>query len=259
MKKSRKMYFVQPAQPRPVLFTPAYKSFYESKIRCPGQYCGYLGQTNYCSSLDKEFLKSRTPLNVELETLPRGAFIYVDLCSACIVRTDLLDALQPYLSSPILGNVKVARGNKTDTGYTSIYSPPEHWIDMHRAAHAMHNQCPTCHRIHNVNHSVSYCAVEYSLDERLVYTEDGITYVFDERLITERKLRERFPDLQFRHIPIIPRPLDNDVLPGDPDWSGAFRSQDILTVSARRSANLVDQMSKNVSDARAKLGRPTSN
>lgn len=47
----------------------------------------------------------------------------------------------------------------------------------------------------------------------------------EEGLVAKLKLPERFKDLKLKRVRVVPEPLDGDVLPGDPGWTGRFKEQ----------------------------------
>jgi hypothetical protein len=106
--------------------------------------------------------------------------------------------------------------------YVTVYCTQKYFIDYYRGPNSVHNECPKCRGIHYLDASIRQAIVEYNLGTALVFTDDGLTFSFDGELISKLGLKDRFPELRFRRIPVITKPMDDDILPGDPEWAGAF-------------------------------------
>ena len=67
--------------------------------------------------------------------------------------------------------------------------------------------------------------LERDLDARWLYLDAYGSLFADARLIAEENIKERFPNPKLRMypVPVVPEPLDGEVLPGDPGWDGVFK------------------------------------
>lgn len=227
MNKKRRLYWVYSVPEDDICFSERFDKFYQDEIRCRGTM--YNGQeTSHCPDLKKAFRARGKPLDVEIIHRPRTSTINIGMAEAFGIRNDLWTLLKPHLSTAIVGTVKLAlAGKKAGLPYVTVYLPGQLRIDVNRGEDAWHTQCPECKMITPENFSDKKTAVSYTLDDRLVYFSTRDYLLLDGELVDQLDLRRRFPDLRFRRIRIVDEPLDGDVLPGDPGWTGKFTPQDM--------------------------------
>lgn len=167
-----------------------------------------------------------TKIDVALTHEPKGTVAAVFKAEVNLIREDLYGVLRPYLTDFLIGRVTVEKSSKKAQSFVSLVAYPAAAIDPYRGPAAIHVPCPECGRLHStVMNDDAEGIAESNLDERRIYGDAGSMLYVDSNLIKELRLKERFPDLRFIRWPVIPRPLDGDVLPGDPGWDGVFRPQ----------------------------------
>lgn len=170
------------------------------------------------------------PIHARLVKRPRTLIATTGLFE--VVARPVLDTLRPYLSDAVVGDaeVKVKGQNKVPA-----YEPADDWVTLHGAHHRLleidrgrysrHSACPKCGDIISANGWSHPVIVERTLDDRLLYLGRSDQIIVDQRLLDATKILERFPTLRAYPIPVVPEPLDGEVLPGDAGWTGTLVRQ----------------------------------
>jgi hypothetical protein len=144
-----------------------------------------------------------------------------------VFRADLLDLLSPYHVDGIRGDCFVGEPDASlpISSHETCYVTRDRELLVSRGKNCRHRQCRYCKRFLNRIGWAKDAVVDRYLDDRLVYQDDtGWMYV-EEGLVAKLKLPERFKDLKLKRVRVVPEPLDGDVLPGDPGWTGRFKEQ----------------------------------
>lgn len=227
MKKKRRLYDVYSVPEDPICFSERYDQFYQENVRCRGTM--YNGQsTSYCSDFKKAFRRLAEPFQVEIINRPRTAIISIGMSEVRGIRQDLWQELNPFLPDAIVGKVKVVPpGRQPAQPYLTVWMPADRRLEINRGEDSWHTQCPACKVIAPENFSDKQTVLTTSLDERQVYFSNRDCLLLDGDFVDQHDLRKRFPDLRFRRIRIVDEPLDGDILPGDPGWTGKFKPQDM--------------------------------
>lgn len=161
------------------------------------------------------------PVDVVLRKAPRAVLATTGLFQ--VAERPLAEILRQYGRGVVLGEVLVGRDENLLPGYRTVSVPREAWLEDDRGRYSRHRQCRKCGMVLNLACGWAHpVIVERYLDTHLAYLNmAGAPYV-DERLIDLESLRERFPTLRFYPVPVVPEPLDGEVLPGDPGWTGTL-------------------------------------
>lgn len=160
------------------------------------------------------------PVDVVLRRAPRAVLATTGLFE--VAERSLAEILHQYGRGVVLGAVRVGRGENLLPGWRTVSVPREAWLEDNRGRYSRHSQCRVCGTIVIRNGWSHPVIVERYLDTHLAYlNKSGAPYV-DQRLIDLESLCERFPTLRFYPVPVVPEPLDGEVLPGDPGWTGTL-------------------------------------
>lgn len=141
-----------------------------------------------------------------------------------VMKTELQAVLSAYLPQALWGPVYSERRpgeRKKLTDYVSWWVPYEHCIVTNRNLLARHEMC-SCGCVLKCNVNAKPALLRRYLDDRLLYSGTMHELIIDEVLVRQLDLRARFPDLTFDRLPIIEKPLDGQILPGDPGWNGTL-------------------------------------
>lgn len=227
MKKRRRLYWVYSVPEDSICFSERYHDFFQESVRCPGRI--YDGQiVGHCTDFQKLFRIKTKPLNVEIINRPRTSVVDIGLHEALGVCKDLWKILGAHLPEAVVGTVTtVPPATQPAQAYQTFWMPAERRIDINRGEDSWHALCPECGSIAPQNFNDKEAVLFRSLDDRLVYMSNRNYLLLDGDLIDKLELRKKFPDLRFRRIRIVDEPLDGDVLPGDPGWTGKFTPQDM--------------------------------
>lgn len=110
------------------------------------------------------------------------------------------------------------------TRHVALWTPNRWKLDAHRGRLCWHTYCAECGLVINHQFNGSGGIPKRALDDRLVYLDDFNRLLVDGVLAKQLQLKERFPGTRYYwRYPVIDEPLDNEVLPTDPDWDGAIR------------------------------------
>ncbi|MCX5688352.1 MAG: hypothetical protein NTV94_00925 [Planctomycetota bacterium] len=183
-------------------------------LACPGR-----------THLGRAWRQNPHPIDLEIAREPEGAKCgFFDL-DVSLLRKDLYRILRPHLKGIQVGKVTLnAAGTKSKTNYVSIAIPPAIAIDPYRGKTCQHTKCRKCGEIRTSDMGTPVIAAA-SLAKRRLWPEEGGLLYIDDSLVQEIGLAKQFPDLCFLKVKVIPKPLDGDILPGDPGWDGTFRAR----------------------------------
>lgn len=192
--------------------SPSWRAWYEAMVKCPE-----------CPWPNRVWQERPLPLDVELEGSFPGVTTYVLGCVGALIRDDLCEVLEPYLPPVVLGRCRL-RSGQLPLPFRTVQAAKPEQVNPYRGslAVAAYRQCGACGRISSGSVNPTGI-VERDLRGRpIVVDEFGRLYI-RRNLSLELRLRERFDDIRFHRVPIIPEPLDGYTLPGDPDWDGVLR------------------------------------
>jgi hypothetical protein len=161
------------------------------------------------------------PIEAVLRKPPRALITTTGLFK--VVDADLVETILPYGRGIMVGPVRLARTGETLPRWRTMYGTREACLEVDRGRYSRHGQCRVCGRILRRNWWAHPVVVERYLDDRWLYLDGTDSPFVDERLVDREALRERFAALRFYPVPIVPEPLDGEVLPGDPGWTGTLR------------------------------------
>jgi hypothetical protein len=148
-----------------------------------------------------------------------------------IMHTKLREVLERFLPHTLWGPVYFSTrpDQKVELPYSSWWTPPQYCIVDNRNLLARHRLC-ACGSILNTNVNAKEAILRRDLDDRLLYTDHSDQFIIDDELVRQLDLRTKFPDLKFVRLPIIDKPLDGQILPGDPGWNGTITPKPITVL-----------------------------
>jgi len=187
---------------------------YQRDVKCAA--CAYPGP---------QWRISPSPIAVAINRWPAGSITGGTKSLLHFLDERLAGLLRPF-APDVLDDKAYYVGTATTSWqpYRCWVTPPSRTVDPFRGIRCCHIPCRGCGRFMSGSHA-DWAIVATSLDSRLVYQSDEGTCFVDDELVHKLSLRTTFPDLKFVRIPIIPEPLDGDVLPGDRGWTGVFHPQ----------------------------------
>lgn len=198
--------------------TPASQKEYLTAHACPA-----------CHGASAAWRANPVAFDIEIERSPGGPIAVVRRgCFASVMRSDLADALKPYLPEPLFGRVSVLKPKPSDSPGRWVTCVPGEGrgVQTERGEFCRHGICAGgCGAIRLLVTSVRGGVVQRSVGDRLAFFGDEHFYdVFvTDALIAKLDLKKRFRDLRFYQYDILDEPEDGEVLPGDPGWDGVFR------------------------------------
>ncbi len=143
-----------------------------------------------------------------------------------VLHDDLLRALKPFLEHVHYAPVFWQNGSqRLQQPYTLFYVHRDWIFEAYRGKWSRHTPCRVCGVFKTKNAAYHPVIAARYLDHRRVYVDDVQQLFIDKALVKELDMKKRFPDLRFHNVPIVPEPLDGDVMPGDPGWNGTFVEQ----------------------------------
>lgn len=187
----------------------------------------------HCAWEDRHIASTRCPgcrrwrldvpeeaIHAELTEQPRSIITTTGLFG--VVWVELIELLRPHGDGLLIGSVRLAGSNEPLSRWATIHGTVRRILEIDRGRYSRHEQCRVCGSIDRRNWWAHPVIVERDLDDRWFYLSRYDDFIVDERLIVQERLKERFPTLRCYPIPIVPEPLDGEVLPGDPGWTGTF-------------------------------------
>jgi hypothetical protein len=226
--QARKLAWLLSSPEEAICFSEEYDQYFQDKIRCHGSM--FDGKDyRFCTCVCDEFNRMRRPLDVEVIDVPTTSIVSIGMADARALRIDLFKVLKPHLKHAITGSVWHidGAGKRSKLPYVTIWTPPRYRIDINRGEWSRHNVCPLCGVISPLNFNDKQAVAAWALDERMVYLSTREYLIIDLRLMEKLDLKARFPDLRTIRVRVIEKPLDGDILPGDPGWTGKFEPQDL--------------------------------
>jgi hypothetical protein len=148
-----------------------------------------------------------------------------------IMRNELRESLSPHLPHTLWGPVYFSTrpDQRVELPYSSWWTPPQYCIVENRNLLACHRLC-ACGSIVDTNVNAKEAILRRYVDDRLLYTDTSNLFIIDDVLVRSLDLRTKFPDLKFVRLPIIDKPLDGQILPGDPGWNGTITPKPITVL-----------------------------
>jgi len=166
------------------------------------------------------------PIDEEVMGSFDGIFQTQHLVGIDLVRNDFRDAVEDLLPYAVWGKVISAKDGH-ELAYSTVQIPASECIYRYRGRrtkhiHVQHKACPGCGNIFpSANTKEAF--VRKVIGRREMWTSrTGGTFHALERVIEDRKLLLRFPDIRLHRIPILEEPQDGWTLPGDPGWDGTL-------------------------------------
>lgn len=159
--------------------------------------------------------------------------------SLLMFHEEFLGLLRPYCERIIFGSVAVRSPDDSServVPYSTVAARMKDRIITTRGKYCRHNiPCPLCGRAGNFIAWARSGALNKSLDDRLVYLNEDMNFLIVDALYKKLELRKRFPKLIFEKVDILEKPQNGEVLPGDPEWDGVFRSMPIPNYPYRQN------------------------
>lgn len=176
-----------------------------------------------CFSPRPEWDEQLTPIHVVVDQEPRGCVVGVAY-GAQLIHRELYDNLSSYIRGAVVTDARTQgpSGATREIPYVACWVPRHLALEAERGQYCRHAQCRGCGRFGNKVGWASGAIVRRYLDDRRVYFDDLGNLLVESALLDQLNLRARFPDLRPYRVEVIPEPLDGDVLPGDPGWTGVF-------------------------------------
>jgi hypothetical protein len=190
----------------------AWPGWYERTIKC----------TN-CEWPQRMWQEKPMPFDIDLVGSFPGCTTGTLPCPAVLVREDLFAVVSAYLPALAWGNcyVRTAEG-RTLIPFWSCQPPRREWVNPWRGPGSRYRMCPVCARVYCHGFGRQALVAHELRDRPIVPDERGSLYICKE-LADDLKLTQRFSDLRLLKIPVLPEPLDDWTLPGDPGWAGVLR------------------------------------
>ena len=186
----------------------------QERYLCPGSGCGELGQHWHLAP---------SPVNITIEMESSCAWVdTVADINIDLLHKDLYETIRPYCSDVVVGTVSL-RTLSNCSSYISITAANAHRVRSDRGRHCRHAQFPCCKVWRNEIGWASGAIVERDLDGRPVCIGHNGNVLVESSLAKRLELSKRFPRLWLYRIDVVEKPLDGEVLPGDPEWDGVFR------------------------------------
>jgi hypothetical protein len=218
--QKRKLYYVRSKLDDTVDASPQWLSLFNSNIACSDP-------KHYGVGFGRRWIRHPQPINITLVREPAGSVAAAGMSPITLMHNKLYNKISAFCDHMLIGTVIVqdqVTGKKRSCEYVTIVSRPSEWIDEYRGPDGLHWECPTCKTIIALRMGDSGTP-ESKLNNNLVHqSQDGALY-FDAELIKGLSIDANFRDLIFIREPLLKKPLDGDVLPGDPEWDGVFRPQ----------------------------------
>ena len=206
MSSSRTMYILDSKPDCPAETDQAWEDAHKAATRCPG--CN-----RWRADVPLE------PVHVRLAKVPRTLIATTGLFQ--VVARPLVEVLRPYLQDAVIGSVEVVGKGRLEDWQT-VKGAHGRVLEIDRGRYSRHRQCHRCGDIVSRNGWSHPVIVERTLDERWLYLGRSDQIVVDGRLLETEGLLERFKPLRAYTVPVVPEPLDGEVLPGDAGWTGTL-------------------------------------
>ena len=194
--------------------TPASQAVINERYKCAA-----------CWHLSRWWHDHPEPISVVVDRVTPAWVESIGDIALVALDAELLDVLAPYSGDMFCGEVVLDQGSGElqSTRFVTVAAPAARRIQSDRGRYCVHTHWECCDVYTNAIGWASGAIVERTLDNRLVYVDqDGRILVADE-LIKMLELTRRFPRLWLERIDVVTEPLDNETLPGDPEWDGVLR------------------------------------
>ncbi len=186
----------------------------QEKHLCPGSGCLELGQHWHLRP---------TPISITIEKESKAA--WVDLLgdiNVSLLHKRVYEAIRPYCTDVVVGTVHL-KENTVSSSFVTITASNASRVRSDRGRHCRHFQYDCCKIWRNEIGWASGAIVERELGGRLVCIAHNGNVLVESSLAKRLELSKRFPRLWLYRIDVVEKPLDGEVLPGDPEWDGVFR------------------------------------
>jgi hypothetical protein len=196
--------------------SPECVEWYEQHVRCAK-----------CLFPKPEWEGLGESLAVELITPPAGAISMAGLLVP-LYHLDLIKLLRVGLSENGVRfgecRLKSSATVRRRIQYATVYVPCDLSAEFWRSKYSRHHQCSGCGRITPSVAWATPAMLRSDVDGREVYVNHAAELVVSKRLalLAQKKFGKT---LSFVRVPVLARPEDGDVLPGDEAWNGRFKER----------------------------------
>lgn len=180
-----------------------------------------------CGGLGANWRASPVAIDLVLRRPPKGSIAAVGGCGLCILRADLAGILAPYFSDLLCGRVKFRNHtpDRKHPGWVGCFPSSGKGIETYRGPYCRHVFCTSgCGGDGNQIGWARGAIVRKDIGkQRAFFGEVARDVYITDDVLSDTDLLARFPDLRPYEFPVVDKPLDGEVLPGDPEWDGVFR------------------------------------
>lgn len=166
------------------------------------------------------------PIQIRLTQEPKRTIHGLEAGPSCeLVHESLALLLLPFVPSAVLHEVVVVGNSgrlRKKSEYIAATAPRDDQVDPNRGPYCRHDLCPGCEIALNYNFRSYNGILQRYAKGRRVFMDAYGSFFVDAELADKIRSNKRFTDVRFIEYETIPEPLDGDVLPGDPEWSGKF-------------------------------------
>lgn len=186
----------------------------QERYLCPGSGCVELGQHWHLAP---------SPVNITIEIESPCAWVdTVSDINIDLLHKDLFETIRPYCTDLVVGTVSLTTSG-CPSSYVSVTATNANRVRSDRGRHCRHAQFPCCKVWRNEIGWASGAIVERELGGRGVCIGHNGNVLIESSLAKQLELSKLFPRLWLYRIDVVEKPLDGEVLPGDPEWDGVFR------------------------------------
>ncbi len=142
-----------------------------------------------------------------------------------VLERRLADVLRPVAYRPVEMAVQYHDGPviKTDSEQVARYFRPVDSLNPYRGAGAIHWRCPLCGEICWAYGDTTGVLASKVQDQHFSFWGSTAQFpIIDKHFMSSMSLREKFPYLRTRPVKVLAKRTSDQVLPGDPDWTGQF-------------------------------------
>lgn len=159
-------------------------------------------------------------VDVELERLPQSPLVTSGLFQ--VADAGFAALIARHARGVAVGEVRLRGDLGPLPDWRTIKCHRDQWLETDRGRFSVHNQCHRCGYVRAAVGWAHPVVVERSLDGSLAYLNSCDSLFVEPEFVSREVLDAAYPGLRFIPVPVVAEPLDNDVLPGDPLWTGTF-------------------------------------
>jgi hypothetical protein len=199
----------------------------DTDVEWEKQFRSTLGCGGSQSHPGKEWELRPSPISPVLQRVPMG--IHPSARITAIYSINFWKTIEKHLPECLVGEVFVNKGLKEPSvckEYVSLVMPLKHTVECYRGRYCRHFVCVGgCGRFGNRISWASGAIVKRDLGSRLACMDDDFSIYLHPDIVKSLDLRRSFPDLMLYRVDVVEEPLDGDILPGDPGWTGTFKER----------------------------------